>query len=146
MSCSLGVERFRRQRGVVQLRALAPLADPRSESAGESVLRLRWLDVGTLPPPTPQVSVEIDGVEVARIDLAVPELLFGAEYDGEAHHSTDEDRAHDRSRRGWLDRDRGWLIQVVGKANVFGPGRDVEGLLTAGIVAARRRLGLPPGG
>ncbi|MFL6080730.1 MAG: type IV toxin-antitoxin system AbiEi family antitoxin domain-containing protein [Ornithinibacter sp.] len=35
------VERFRRQRGVVQLRELAPLADGRAESPGESVLRLR---------------------------------------------------------------------------------------------------------
>ena len=84
-----GVERFGRQRGVVQLRALAPLADPRSESLGESVLRLRWLDLTSLPRPEPQVPVFDDwGQEVYRLDLGVEELRFSAEYDGEEFHST----------------------------------------------------------
>ena len=49
-----GVARFRGQRGVVQLRALAPLTAPRAESPGESVLRLRWLDIPNRPRPRPQ--------------------------------------------------------------------------------------------
>jgi hypothetical protein len=83
-----GVERFRRQRGVVQLRELAPRADGRAESPGESVLRLRWTDLGTLPQPEPQVEILLpDGRVIYRIDLGVEDLLLGVEYDGEAHHS-----------------------------------------------------------
>ena len=39
-----GVERFRGIRWVTRLRELAPLADGRAASPGESVLRLRWLN------------------------------------------------------------------------------------------------------
>jgi hypothetical protein len=42
-----GVPRFAKQRGVVQLRELAFVVDPRSESIGESAVRLHWLE---LPP------------------------------------------------------------------------------------------------
>jgi hypothetical protein len=136
------VERFKRQRGVVQLRELAPLADPRSESPGESVLRLRWLDLPNLPPPEPQVSIRsADGREVYRIDLGVEELRFGAEYDGEEHHSIDEDRQHDLRRRRDLDERFGWLVRPVTRVNVFGKDRDVEQLLHEGIREARRRIG-----
>jgi len=137
-----GVERFARQRGVVQLRALAPIADPRAESPGESVLRLRWLDMPTLPAPTPQIPILApDGREIYRIDLGVEELLFGAEYDGEQWHSGEEALAHDSERRQWLYRHRGWVVEPVTRHNVFGAGRDVERILYEGIVAARRTLG-----
>lgn len=137
-----GVERFRRQRGVVQLRALAPLADPRAESPGESVLRLRWLDLPSLPAPTPQVPVMDEGGRIIyRLDLGVEELRFSAEYDGEEHHTTEADRAHDEQRRRWLRQQRGWIIVPVRRHNVHGPTRDVERLLYDGVDAARRRLG-----
>jgi hypothetical protein len=137
------VERFRGQRGVVQLRELAPLADPRSESPGESVLRLRWLDLPSLPPPEPQISIRsVAGREIYRIDLGVEELRFGAEYDGEEHHSSDEDRLHDLRRRHDLDERFGWLVVPVRRADVFGKDRDIERILHDGVRAARRRLGL----
>src|SRR6478609_7448606 len=41
-----GVERFRGMRWVTVLRTMAPLADGRSESPGESVLRLRCIEAG----------------------------------------------------------------------------------------------------
>ncbi len=138
-----GVERFRRQRGVVQLRALAPLADPRAESPGESVLRLRWLDLTSLPRPEPQVPVFDDwGQEVYRLDLGVEELRFSAEYDGEEFHSSEADRDHDLARRDWITRERGWIIAPMRRANVFGATRDVEEILYRGVERARRRLGL----
>ena len=136
------VERWRRQRGVVQLRDLAPRADPRAESPGESVLRLRWTDLSSLPPPVPQVPVADEtGRILYWIDLGVEELRFGAEYDGEEHHSSDEDREHDRVRRGDLYDRFDWIIEPVRKANVFGVTRDVERILHEGIRDARRRLG-----
>lgn len=138
------VERFRGQRGVVQLRELAPLGDGRAESPPESVLRLRWLDLPNLPPPEPQVSITLpDGREVYRIDLGVRSLRFGLEYDGEEHHSSDADRAHDLRRRDDLAERFGWLVVPVTRTNVFGVTRDVERILHEGIRAARRRLGRP---
>jgi hypothetical protein len=139
-----GIVRFRKQRGVVQLRALAPLADARAESPGESVLRLRWLDLQSLPKPEPQVPIlDSRGVEIYRLDLGVEELRFSAEYDGEEFHSTHEDVLHDERRRGWIRRERGWIIEPVRKHNVFGPTRDIERILYEGVDRARRRLGMP---
>lgn len=136
------VERFRKQRGVVQLRALAPLADPRAESPPESVLRLRWLDLSSLPAPQPQVSVRLPhGRELYRIDLGVEELRFGVEYDGHEHHTSERDQEHDRRRRKELAERFGWLVVPVTRENVFGHARDIEGILQEGIREARARLG-----
>lgn len=139
-----GVERFRRQRGVVQLRELAPVADPRSQSTGESVLRLRWHDLPSLPLPEPQVPIhDSRGNEIYYLDLGVRELRFAVEYDGEEFHSSDEDVDHDKRRRHWIEQNHGWIIKPVRKENVFGPARDIERILYEGVVDARRRLGLP---
>jgi hypothetical protein len=134
--------RFRGHRGVVQLRFLAPLAITRSDSAAESVLRLRWLDLASLPRPEPQVPVVDDwGREVYYLDLGVRELRFAAEYDGEEFHSSDADRAHDAQRREWIRRERGWTIEPVRRHNLFGTTRDVERILHQGVDEARRKLG-----
>jgi len=138
----LEVERFRGMRGVRQLRALAPLADPRAESPGESTLRLRWLDEPSLPPPTPQVSIVLDGVEVYRIDLGVPEIRYGCEYDGAAFHGPAE-RKRDRERRDDLRWRFRWDVDAARRHNVFGPTRDVEEMLHAGVRRSRLALGLP---
>jgi very-short-patch-repair endonuclease len=111
------VERFRGQRGVVQLRELAPIADGRAESPGESVLRLRWLD-SALPRPDLQVEVREHGLLRARLDLAVPELRFAVEYDGWDWHSSKEQRAHDRQRRTWLEA-HGWTVLVITRREVY---------------------------
>ena len=138
----MGVERFRRQRNVVQLRELAPLADARAESPGESVLRLRWLDLSSLPRPTPQVPIlDAHGRPVFWLDLGVPELRFAVEYDGELFHSTDQDREHDDQRRAWIRRERGWIIEPVRRDNLFGPTQDIERILHEGIARARREAG-----
>jgi hypothetical protein len=135
-----GVERFRRQRGVVQLRDLAPIADPRSESGGESVLRLRWRDLSSLPAPTPQVRVAGPGGATYSLDLGVEEIRFAAEYDGEEFHTDPADVEHDRRRRAWIAEHRHWVIAPVRRANVFGPTRDVERILYEGVATARREL------
>lgn len=142
-----GVERFRRQRGVVQLRQLAPLADARAESPGESVLRLRWLDLDMLPRPELQVPIcSFDGRVLYRLDLGVEAIRFSAEYDGVEYHSSPLDRDHDRRRRDWIERELGWLVVPVGRTNVFGPSRDIEGVLLDGVRRARRRLAGPRAG
>lgn len=134
-------QRHRGMRGVRQLRAFVPLADPRSESPAEAVLRLRWYDLGVLPRPEPQIEVERPHEWSYWIDLGVEALRFGVEYDGEEwHRRTPEQRARDERRRTWLGEERGWLIEPVTKENVFGHDRDIESIIVNGIREARRRL------
>ncbi len=111
--------RFRGYRGVVQLRELAPLADPRAESLPESVLRLRWIDAG-LPTPEPQLWIEdAHGYKVYRVDVGSAIVPYAAEYDGEEFHSDPAQRRHDRERRKWIA-ERGVLVDVFDKAAVYG--------------------------
>ncbi len=134
------VQRFRGFRGVVRLRTLAPLADPRAESPAESVMRLLWLDAG-LPRPTLQIPVSDDvGWPAYRLDLGLPELRYAAEYDGAAWHTSPGQRAHDRRRRAWLREERGWLLDVLTSDQVFKhPAHAIE-IFRAGVARAERRL------
>lgn len=115
--------RFVRRRGVIQLRQLIPLADPRAESVRESWTRLEIIDSG-LPCPELQFWIEIDGVPTYRLDLAYPRHRIAIEYDGEEFHDrTPEQRRLDRERRGWL-RCNGWTVIVVKKGDFTGAGPD----------------------
>lgn len=133
------VPRFRKMRWVTRLRELAPLADGRSESPGESVLRLRWIDTG-LPTPTPQIEVRRDGILLGRVDIGNEDLMFAAEYDGAEWHTSPEQRAHDHQRRTTLGVAE-WLVWAFTAANVWGRHRDCEELLLAGAREARARRG-----
>jgi hypothetical protein len=135
------VPRFNRRRGIVELRVLAPLADGGSESFGESALRLRWHGAGLARPQT-QISVDVHGREVFRLDMGLEELLFAAEYDGVEWHS-DAQSEHDTERRRWLADERSWDIEVFTRVNVFGLQRDAERRLRTAYDAARARRGLP---
>lgn len=138
----LAVERFRGERGVVQLRLLVPLADGRAESPGESALRLYWYDAG-LPRPELQWWVYDDnGVALYRLDLALPDCRFAAEYDGQVFHSLPVDVEHDRGRRTWLDEERGWVVEVFDREDVYVPGADPLPRLQSGARLARTRTGL----
>ena len=104
--------RFRRRRGVRQLRQLIPLVDARIESAREAWTYLAIHDAG-LPLPEPQVWIEIDGVPTYRLDFAYRLSKVCVEYDGfDAHDATDEQRAYDSRRRAWLEA-HGWTVIVV---------------------------------
>jgi very-short-patch-repair endonuclease len=105
------VSRYRRRRGVVQLRELAPLVRREAESLRESWVRLALLDFG-LPEPELQWWVTIDGVPTYRLDLAYPHARIAIEYDGREHHTSPADRARDEQRRAWL-RAQGWTVIVV---------------------------------
>lgn len=109
------LQRYRRRRGVIQARELVQLADPRSESSGESWARLEIHDHG-LPDPEPQFWVVVNGVPTYRLDLAYPKAKVLVEYDGEEFHTSPADRARDEERREFLRR-RGWHVIVVTKAS-----------------------------
>lgn len=136
------IGRFKGYRGVIQLRALAPLGDGRSESPGEGALRLHWYDAG-LPKPEVQFWVHSDaGVPVFRLDLADPDVGYGAEYDGEEFHTDPADREYDAARREWLSDKRDWRIDPFTKHEVYG--RDVSPVpqLQLGYAEARRHRSL----
>lgn len=134
-----GVERFRGERWVRHLRELAPLADGRAESPGESVLRLRWRDCG-LPVPKLQVEVRRSGLLIARLDLGNEQLRYAAEYDGAEWHNSPAQLAYDRRRRNDVAYED-WIIDALTKVNVFGHARDCELIPHAGVRRARQRYG-----
>jgi hypothetical protein len=106
------VLRYRRRRGVVQLRELVSLVDPRLESERESWVLLSIHDAG-LPLPQPQYWIDIDSVPTYRLDFAYPLLRVCVEYDGiDFHERTADQMDSDHLRRRWL-RDNGWTVIVV---------------------------------
>jgi hypothetical protein len=136
--------RFKGMRGVRQLRVLAPIADGRSESPGESALRLRFHDA-CVPLPEPQREVhDENGRFIGRVDLMVEELRFIAEYNGERFHGEDR-REYDASRLEALE-DAGHTVVVFWKHHVFGQQQKAIEMIRQGIWDARsalhRRLGL----
>lgn len=136
-----GVERFRRQRGVVQLRTLAPMVDPRAESLGESAVRLRWRECPSLPAPQLQIPLYgDDGAVHYRLDLGVEELRLGVEYDGEAWHDSEADRAHDVQRRTTIEDVHGYRLDVFRRAHVFGQREILMQRLPAAVREARNLL------
>ncbi|WP_183094470.1 DUF559 domain-containing protein [Nocardioides stalactiti] len=115
--------RFRGRRGVVQLRELIPLVDPRVESPRESWVRYEIHAAG-LPAPEPQFWVTVDGVPTYRLDFAYPRRRIAVEYDGyDAHERTDAQREHDRRRRDWL-RAQGWALIVIRRGDFTGADLD----------------------
>lgn len=105
--------RYFRRRGVLQLRQLIPIADPRAESLRESRTRLAIEDAG-LPRPALQHWVTVGGRPVFRLDLAYPHARVAVEYDGREFHEGDEQVKKDKERRRWL-RKRGWTVIVLTK-------------------------------
>jgi hypothetical protein len=108
--------RYFRRRGVVQLRAVVSIADPRPESPAESWVRMLIIDAG-LPVPHIQYSVVVDGKERYRLDLAYPHHRICIEYDGVEFHTTPHDRRADNERREWLAQ-RGWTVIVLTKEDL----------------------------
>lgn len=129
---ALALPRFKGRRGCIQLRELVSLASPLAESAAESWVRLAIHDAG-LPPPSPQVVVDVPGYGVVRLDLAYPHLRVAVEFDGEAFHSLPEHRRRDAARREAL-REAGWRVLVLRKEDL------VAGRLDSRLAELRRVL------
>jgi hypothetical protein len=134
-----GAARFRGMRWITVLRELAPLADGRAESPGESVLRLRWIDLN-LPTPRPQVPVVLPGGRVVYLDVGNEATRFAAEFHGWEWHSSPQQVEHDDERHALVE-SRGWLVKPVWRSNLWGPQADVDRILERGLVEARQRFG-----
>ena len=136
-----GIERFRGARWVTTLRAIGPLADGRSESPGESVLRLRCHEANVFV--VPQVEVWRTGTLLGRLDLANEDLLQGFEYDGVEWHTSPDQRRRDRERREAIA-DNGWSIEALGCEEVFGRARECDRIIRQAAHMARLRRGSRP--
>lgn len=103
-------------RGLVRLRRVAELMDPRACSLMETRSRLVFV-LRNLPAPVPQYRVVLPNGRVAYLDLAWPEAMVGVEYDGDDHR---EPRRHadDLDRQAGLD-DLGWDVGHVTGRQVY---------------------------
>jgi hypothetical protein len=116
-------ERHPGVRGIVQVRRVAELMDPRAESCMESRTRLVFVLRG-LRAPVVQHEVHLPTGRWYRLDLGWPDVPeprppVGVEYDG-PHHRTIEGQNRDNHRNADLD-DLGWDVVHVSSAQVLVP-------------------------
>jgi hypothetical protein len=127
--------RWKKRRGVRQAYEIADLADGRSESGGESRMRLRVVDMG-LPRPELQVPVyDLFGNVRFRLDLGWPHWMLALEYDGEEFHGP-EQLEHDDERRQWIEK-RGWCVCAFRKQDIFTTSDHFEREVQARVNAVR---------
>lgn len=96
------------RRGIVAVRDLLPLADPRAESPMESEARVVFLD-GGLPAPVLQQEIIDRCGQLWRADFAWPEARVAAEYDSMAWHASPEAWKRDRIKAVRLE-ECGWRV------------------------------------
>lgn len=131
--------RFKGYRWVRNLRGLVPHVCALSQSPPESVLRLRWIDIPSLPYPEPQIEVA-GPFGSFWLDMGLRDLRYAAEYDGRAWHGVDR-ADHDAERRDYLRREEHWIIDVFTDQDLFGRAQNASERLVQGVLRARRRLG-----
>lgn len=95
------------RRGIVAVRELILLADPRAESPMESEARLVMHD-GGLPPPHLQYEIVDGNGDLRRFDFAWPEVGVAAEYEGVDCHSGVDAMRRDRRKLAAVQ-DVGWV-------------------------------------
>lgn len=99
------------RRGIVAVRELIPMADPRAESPMESEVRLVMRGSG-LPIPELQYEIVDLNSRTWRLDFAWPDYRVAVEYDGFDWHSDREHFQRDRQKRAALN-EMGWLLISV---------------------------------
>lgn len=112
------------RRGIVAVRALAPVADGRAESPMESEARLVMLDGGL---PRPELQFEIGSW---RVDFAWPDAGVVAEYESVEWHAGRLEMLRDRARLAAIQ-ELGWTVIPIVAADVrLTPERLVERIAT----------------
>lgn len=106
-------ERMKRWTGAPTARAAAAFIDGRSESVGESRLRVLLADHGF---PTPDVQVELrdsDGALVGRVDFVLPTVRLVIEFDGRVKYGEGSQAVFAEKRREDRIRELGYLVLRV---------------------------------
>jgi very-short-patch-repair endonuclease len=112
-------ERLQHWAGSPAARAAAEFADGRSESVGESRLRVLMANQGL---PQPQLQVEIrdpDGRLLGRVDFLLEESLI-VEFDGAQKYGSAKDLVAEKWREDRL-RERGYAVARVGWPDLEAP-------------------------
>lgn len=117
---------------VVAVRRAVAIADPRSESIPESIVRVALVEDGLAV--VPQHEIRHLGRFVARADLAIPEMRIAIEYDG-AWHALREQLQRDRDRLNRLQA-AGWIVVHVTADMLRRPHTIIEAVRAA--MAAQR--------
>jgi len=117
-------------RGAARARAVLPVADARSESPMESVLR--WLlHQARVPPPVVQHEIRDAGGFVARVDMAWPVHRLVVEFDGDGHRDRDV-FVNDLRRQNRLVA-AGWTVLRFTSADVLGRPDEVIAAVRAAL-------------
>ncbi|CDO08410.1 type IV toxin-antitoxin system AbiEi family antitoxin domain-containing protein [Mycolicibacterium cosmeticum] len=96
------------RRGIVAVRELVPLADPRAESAMESEARLVMIDHGVAPTHL-QYEIRDRRGELWRLDFAWPHSGLVAEYDSDSWHSRPSEIRKDKRKLAAIQ-EMGWTV------------------------------------
>jgi hypothetical protein len=106
------IDQQRGRRGIIGVRGLLPLVDPRAESPMESEARLVMIDYG-LPHPDLQYLIHGRYGECWRVDFAWPEARVAAEYESFEWHAGRNEMLRDKARFAGIQ-DAGWtLVPIV---------------------------------
>lgn len=135
---SEGLQRMRGWPGIACARRTVGFLDVRSESAGESVSRVRFHEAG-LPAPVPQLEIfDSSGRFAARVDFGWEDKKTVGEFDGKAKYGellkpgqTARDAMLAEKRREDLLRDLGWQVVRWIWADLYRPGVIGDRLLRA---------------
>ncbi|MCJ1713113.1 hypothetical protein [Curtobacterium sp. VKM Ac-2922] len=106
------VRRRRGMRGVRRLRAALLEIRPGSQSPGETRARLVLTRHG-LPEPALNHDVVVDGVWIARVDLAFPEARVAIEYESDLHRTDPATFKKDLTRGEHLKDVDWWLVRIT---------------------------------
>jgi hypothetical protein len=98
-----GAEGWYRRPGIRKIRNVLRLADGRSESVLESLMRVLLVTAG-LPTPELQYVIRDGRAFLARVDLCWPLLRLVVETDGRTWHDPEDRRLADRRRDNALER------------------------------------------
>ncbi|MEJ1088761.1 DUF559 domain-containing protein [Microbacterium sp. Mu-80] len=94
--------------GCGTIRAALALARDGAESPKETETRMLLVERG-LPEPVVQYQVYDGWRQIARVDLAYPDLKIAIEYEGDGHRTSKKQWRRDIQRQRDLE-DRGWIV------------------------------------
>jgi len=104
-------------RGYRVARQVVDFADGRTESAGESLSRVRMHELG-VPRPVPQQEFHLPGERDYRVDFYWPDKRRSGEFDGKSKYGVDGLSPQEAADRLWQEKRREDALRAAGYAVV----------------------------